>query len=111
MSFSVRLLQPAVDFLQELPPKIRAKAFRTVALLTDIGPLLGLPHAKAVVGQHGLRELRVQVGSDACRLFYFHFGNEVYIVVSGYRKKAQKLDVLEIQRAVRLMHTFMEENR
>jgi len=111
MSYSVRFLQPAMDFLRELSPRLRAKALRAVALLADSGPLLGPPHAKALSGQRGLRELRVQLGSDVCRLFYFHFRSEVYIVASGSVKKAQKLDVLEIQRAVRLMHAFMEENR
>jgi len=111
MLYSVRVLPPAVHFLLELQPRMQAKAYRTIALLAEMGPLLGPPHAKAVTGQRGLRELRVQLGSDACRLFYFHFQNVVYVVTSGYVKKAQKLDVMEVQRAARLMRAFLEENR
>lgn len=81
-----------------------------MALLADTGPLLGQPHAKAVVGQRGLRELRVQLGSDTCRLFYFHSRGVTYVVTSGYVKKAQRLDALEVQRAVRMMRRFLEEN-
>lgn len=111
MSYTVRLLDPAIGFLEGLRPTMQAKAYRAVNLLENVGPPLGPPYAKSVVGQRGLRELRVQLGSDACRLFYFHFRNVVYVVTSGYMKKTQKLDVLEIQRAVRLMRTYMEENR
>jgi phage-related protein len=90
---------------------MQAKAYRAIALLSEMGPLLGLPHAKAVVGQRGLRELRVQLGSDAFRLFYFHYRDVVYVVTSGYVKKAQKLDVMEIQRAAKLMRAFLEASR
>ena len=110
MPYSVRLLEPADRFVRGLQPKMRAKVLRSMALLAETGPLLGQPHAKAVAGQRGLRELRVQLGSDACRLFYFHFRSVTYVVTSGYVKKSQKLDALEVHRAVRLMHTFLEEN-
>jgi phage-related protein len=108
MSYRVRLLRPASAFLEDLPRKLRAKAFRTVELLREFGPLIGPPHAKAVTGYRGLRELRVRYASDICRLFYFHYRGTVYVVTSGYVKKAQKLDEREIDRAVRLMREVLE---
>jgi len=39
-----------------------------------------------------LFELRVKHGSNICRLFYFYFRNNIYIVTSGYLKKDQKFD-------------------
>jgi hypothetical protein len=81
MPYSVRLLEPADQFVRGLQPKMRAKVLRSMALLADTGPLLGQPHTKAVVGQRGLREFRVQLGSDACRLFYFHFRSVTYVVL------------------------------
>jgi phage-related protein len=109
MPYQVRLLKPAVDFLEGLPGKLRAKAFRTVELLRRFGPLLGEPHAKAIVGQHGLRELRIRFGSDICRLFYFHYRDVVYVVTSGFVKKAQRLRDSEVERARRLMREVLEE--
>lgn len=107
--YDVRLLRPAVDFLEGLPKKLRAKALRTVGLLRRFGPELGEPHAKALVGLRGLRELRVRFGSDICRLFYFHHEGVVYVVTSGYLKKAQKLRDSEVERAKTLMREVLEE--
>ena len=110
MSYDVRLLRPAVDFIEGLPRKLRAKALRTVELLRRFGPELGEPHAKAITGARGLRELRVRFGSDICRLFYFRREGVVYVVTSGYVKKARKLKDSEIERARRLMREVLEED-
>jgi len=57
--YEVRLLEDAVDFLRGLPVKLRAKAFRGVELLRALGPELPMPHARALQGAEGLRELRI----------------------------------------------------
>jgi len=111
MPFQVLLLEPVVEFLEGLPARLRAKAFRTVQLLREFGPALSQPHAKAVAGQRGLRELRVRLGSDICRLFYFHYRDVICVVTSGYVKKTQKLSGPEVERAVRLMREYLEEQR
>ncbi|MDD8018030.1 MAG: type II toxin-antitoxin system RelE/ParE family toxin, partial [Bacteroidota bacterium] len=51
----------------------------------------------------GLYELRVKVGTDICRLFYFHWKETTYIITSGYVKKTNKTDKAQLERAVRLM--------
>ena len=107
-SYEVRLLDPAVEFLRKLPVKLRAKAFRGIELLQELGPDLPMPHAKALKGTAGLRELRVKFASDIVRLFYFHHRGKVYIVTSGFVKKADKTDQRELRRAVRLMQAFKE---
>jgi phage-related protein len=101
--YEVRLLDEAVRFLRGLPVKLRAKAFRGIDLLRELGPDLPMPHAKALKGVRGLRELRVKFASDIVRLFYFHHGGRLYVVTSGFVKKAGKTDPRELQRAVRLM--------
>ena len=40
MSYSVELLQSALDFIDGLPNKMRAKAYRSVSLLREFGPYL-----------------------------------------------------------------------
>ena len=65
------------------------------------------------------RQLSVNAdcGSYGCSLDPTHVGcsistlNVVYVVTSGYVKKAQKLDVMEIQRAAKLMRAFLEASR
>ncbi len=109
MEYTVKLLPPAVEFLKSLPVKLAAKAYRTVSLLQTFGFQLGEPHAKTLVGTGGLKELRVKLGSDICRIFYFHHHKTVYVATSGYIKKDMKTDTGEIARALRLRQLFEEE--
>ncbi len=110
MPYQVRLMGPAARFLDSLPVKFRTKAYRTVGLLREFGPFLRGPHAKKVTGQPGLMELRVGLGGDICRMFYFHHRQGVYVITSGYQKKAMKLDRREIRRAVDSMRAFLEDS-
>ena len=107
--YEVRLLEDAVQFLRNLPPKLRAKAFRGVQLLRELGTDLPMPHTKALKGAEGMRELRVKLASDIVRLFYFHHKGRLYIITSGFVKKANKTDPRELQRAIRLMRMFKED--
>lgn len=106
MSYTVEIMGPALDFVQTLEIKMRAKVFRTVGLLERFGCQLPLPHSKTLKGCGGLKELRVKLGSNIVRLFYFHHEGRVYVVTSGYVKKDQKTDPREIERAIRLMNEF-----
>lgn len=110
MPFSVRLLEPATAFLARLPVKLRAKALRTIGLLEQFGPELPMPHARKLSG-YDLWELRVRQGSDICRMFYFHHDGTVYVVTSGYVKKADRTSRMEIERALRLKEQFFREER
>jgi phage-related protein len=99
-------MDSAVGFVQKLDLKMRAKVFRAIGLLERFGPQLPTPHAKALAGCGGLKELRVKVGSTIVRLFYFHHAGRMYVVTSGYVKKTQKTNQREIDRAIRLMNEF-----
>jgi phage-related protein len=107
--YDVKLLEDAVHFLRGLPVKLRAKAFRAVELLRDLGPELPMPHARALKGTDGLRELRVKLASDIVRLFYFHHQGKVYVVTSGFIKKSDRTDPRELQRAIRQMKAFKDD--
>ena len=109
--YEVRLLAEAVAFLLELPVKMRAKAFRGIDLLRELGPELPMPHAKALKNTGGLRELRIRQGSNIVRLFYFHHDRVVYVITSGFAKKSNRTDPRELKRAVRLMKEFKEDER
>jgi len=54
-----------------------------------------------------LFELRVQLSSDICRLFYFHDDGKIYVVTSGFIKKIQKTDPKEIEKAIKLKNEFL----
>jgi phage-related protein len=109
MEYTVIILEQAKEFLIELESKLRAKAYRTINLLKLFGPFLRLPHSKKIVGTEGLYELRVQQGNNICRLFYFHYNKEIYIILSGFIKKQKKTDPEEIKEALKIMKNYMEE--
>ena len=108
MTFSVFLLPEAVEFLDSLDVRFRAKSIRTVELLKMFGPSLAMPHSRKIVGKENLYELRVQLATDICRLFYFHQEGTIYIVTSGFVKKTQKTDPNEIDRAIRIRNSFID---
>ena len=111
MEYTVKILPPALEFLDSLQPKLEAKAYRAILLLKTFGYQLGEPHAKTLVGADGLKELRVKVGTDICRIFYFHHKGAVYVATSGYIKKDIKTDRGEIERAMKLRRQFVEEEK
>jgi phage-related protein len=109
MKYKVILMEKVEEFIHGLIPKLEAKALRAIQLLRECGYELREPHAKTLKNAEGLKELRAQAGNDICRLFFFHFKGVVYVITSGYVKKQQKTDKREINRALRLMHEFLEE--
>ncbi len=60
MNFKVEITESAADFILSLDSKMQAK----------------------IKGSDFLYELRVKVGSNICRLFYFFWKNKTYIVTS-----------------------------
>ena len=110
MDYEVELLDGVEYFLETLPKKLEAKAYWTMALLQRIGTRLQEPYCKPIKGYKGLYELRVKFASDIVRLFYFQHNGTIFVVTSGYVKKTQKLNKLEIDKAQRLMNEYIEEN-
>lgn len=107
MVYEVELLPPAVEFLQGINTKLRAKAARTIELLRQFGPTLPMPHAKKLSG-YALWELRAKQGSNIVRMFYFAIDGTTYIVTSGFAKKSDRTNRLEIERAMRLRAAVLE---
>ena len=88
---------------------MQAKIQRTINLLEEFGYTLPEPHSKKLKSVDHIYELRVKVGSDICRLFYFHWKNKIYIITSGYIKKANKTDKQQIQKAINIMNKLKEQ--
>jgi phage-related protein len=109
MRFEVKVLPPAHEFISNLNPKMRAKVYRGIDLLKLFGYRLSEPHAKTLKNADGLKELRVKVATDICRIFYFHHNEKLYICTSGYIKKSDKADEQEIHRALKLRAEFLKE--
>jgi len=92
---------PVRDFLESLPPKLRAKTFREIELLKDHGPDLREPHTKSIKGKEnkGIYELRVKFSTDISRVFYFSYIGSTFVLLHGFVKKTNKTPPREIERA------------
>jgi phage-related protein len=71
---------PALDFINRLSPKDKAKVNNLLRLLEEFGTNLGLPHARRIEGR--LWELRP--GDN--RLFYCLYMEQKYVILHGFRK-------------------------
>jgi len=90
---------PVNDFLESLDVKMRAKAFHELNILQQFGPSLREPHSKLI--KNGLFELRIKIGSDISRIFYFfRIGNKI-ILTNGFIKKTNKTPKGEIEKAIK----------
>lgn len=85
------------EFIKSLEESTIAKVLRTIELLEEYGPHLGMPHAKKV--ENNLFELRIR-GQQEIRIFYtFHKSSA--ILVHGYMKKSQKTPKNELKIALK----------
>lgn len=103
---------PVQDFLYSLEPKLRAKAFRDIELLKNLGNELREPYVKPIKGNNnkGLYELRIKFSNDIARIFYFTYCNNKYILLHGFIKKSMKIPPKEIERARKYMEDYKRRN-
>ena len=97
--------KPALDFLESLDLKMRAKAARTIKLLQDNGTSLREPHSKPL--GCGIFELRIQVASNISRVLYFFASGRRAILTNGFVKKTDKTPQEEIATAKRCRADFL----
>ena len=79
---------PVKEFIDTLDHKMKAKVLKTIDLLEINGSELREPFS-APMGD-GLFELRVKVGSNITRVFYFFVVGKKAILTNGIIKKSQK---------------------
>ncbi|MEK7203627.1 MAG: type II toxin-antitoxin system RelE/ParE family toxin [Patescibacteria group bacterium] len=80
-------------FIKSLEKQTIAKVLRTIDLLEEFGPKLGMPHTRRV--KDNLFELRVR-GKQEVRIFYT-FHKSYIVLLHGFIKKSQKIPKKEIR--------------
>ncbi len=92
-------IAPVEQFLDSLNIKMRAKALHELNILQQFGSSLREPHSKLI--KDGIFELRIKLGSDISRIFYFfRVGNRI-ILTNGFVKKTNKTPKKEIDKAIK----------
>ena len=100
--------KPCFEFLNTLEVKLRAKAFRDMALLEEKGTELRLPYSEHL--DDGIFELRTKQGRNIIRNLYFFFVGNKIIITHGFRKKTQKVPSGEIERAKEYRKDYLARN-
>ena len=100
--------KPCLEFLNTLEVKLRAKAFRDMALLEEKGTELRLPYSEHL--DDGIFELRTKQGRNIIRDLYFFFVGNKIIITHGFRKKTQKVPSGEIERAKEYRKDYLARN-
>ena len=100
--------KPCLEFLNTLEVKLRAKAFRDMALLEEKGTELRLPYSEHL--DDGIFELRTKQGRNIIRNLYFFFVGNKIIIIYGFRKKTQKVPSGEIERAKEYRKDYLARN-
>lgn len=97
---------PAEEFILMQDIKMKAKIFRNLELLEEMGPALRKPISEYLGDD--ILELRTQVGNNTTRILYFFFiGNRV-ILTNGFVKKSQKTPIAELELAKKYKQDFIK---
>jgi phage-related protein len=78
--------------------KTAQKVTWVLSLLEDLDTVPA-SYFKKLVGSYGIWECRIQLASNAYRVFCFFEGNSVVVLTHGLIKKTQKTPRQEIERA------------
>ena len=90
--------------INNLPMKIRVKAFASLKILSEYGNNLREPYSKYI--DKGIFELRIKFSTDITRIFYFFIKDNKIILTNGYIKKQNKLDSNEFSKAVKYKEDY-----
>lgn len=93
-----------LDWLEQLPARIKDKCVVRLKRLEDLGHELRRPEADLL--RNGVHELRVGYRGQNYRMLYFFHGNVAAVVSHGLIKERQ-VPPVEIDRAIARMHQYL----
>ena len=97
---------PLLEWLDDLPPKAKAKCLVRVERLEELGNQLRRPEADLLRDE--IYELRIGLQGIHYRLLYFFHGKKVAILSHGLTKE-KRVSSKEINLAIRRKHLFEQD--
>lgn len=97
------------EFMDSLSAKHEAKVIRSLQLLKEFGPMMGMPNVRYL--EEDIYELRTKFSTNIFRTFFFHLEGNQLVLLHGFTKKQQKTPRKEIEKAKRYRADFLEQNR
>jgi len=98
------------DFFVKQSDKIKAKIIWTIQLIEELYkvPETYLKHIESV---NGLYEIRIKHDKNIFRIFCFFDRGKLIILANGFQKKTQKTPKKEIDKALKIMEEYKNENK
>lgn len=99
-----------LNFYEELPNNVQAKIEWTLNLIR-LTRQVPEKYFKHLEGTKGLYEIRIEVGNNIYRIFSFFDKGNLVVLGNAFQKKTQKTPKLEIEKALKIMEEYQNENK
>ena len=86
---------------------MRAKIYRNLLLLEELGNNLRLPYSRHL--DDGIFELRTQLANNITRVLYFFVIDKEIIITNGFTKKTQETPPSEIELAKKYRSDYFKQ--
>jgi phage-related protein len=97
------------DFFIKQSDKIKEKIIWTIQLIEDL-ERVPETYLKHIESTDGLYEIRIKLGKNIFRIFCFFDQGKLIILANGFQKKTQKTPKREIEKALKIMEEYKNEN-
>ena len=99
-----------LDFYENQDDNVQRKIEWTLNLVR-VTQHIPEKYFKHLQGTKGLYEIRVEVESNIFRIFSFFDKGNLIVLGNGFQKKTQKTPKQELERALKIMEEYQNENK
>ncbi|MGF7140253.1 type II toxin-antitoxin system RelE/ParE family toxin [Roseimarinus sediminis] len=97
-------------FFLKQSEKVKAKIIWTIQLIEEL-ERIPESYLKHIEFTDGLYEIRVRLSRDIFRIFCFFDQGKLLILSNGFQKKTQRTPKNEIEKALKIMEEYKNENK
>jgi phage-related protein len=99
-----------LEFYENQPDNVQAKIEWTLNLIR-VTRQVPEKYFKHIEGKKGLYEIRVEVGNNIYRIFSFFDKGNLVVLGNAFQKKTQKTPKQELEKAIKIMEEYQNENK
>lgn len=101
---------PVKEFLDLLPPKAFQKVSWVLKLVTEVEKIPST-YFKKLKNSDDIWECRIQLGSNAYRIFCFFENGSIVVLTHGMAKKTQKTPKAEIKKTIQYKKDYLRRKK
>ncbi len=95
-----------LSFLKKLTINEKVKLEKAILLLETEDKI---PHHYIKYIRDDIYEYRVNYGNNEFRVFFIYDGNTIVVLFNGFKKKTQKTQKNEIEKAIKLKNMYYDQ--